>query len=382
MVWHVFMVITVGIVLPIMYFVLKHYGTPEGDRLFGITIGVEHMKEETVQKIQKTYIKEMNGCALGSLAVMIAMLFIRYESLFYLVLMFLLFGIIFVFEVPFMKASSAVKLKKLEMGWNGAEPKGSSIHVEYAKRKQAYLKKGWLVGGLATLILAILIVTDYVLPIEMRLVLIVASICYLTFLLCWSFYIAYQAYQVPVAPAEEGREQDDDDYWMYGMFYYNKKDSHFLVEKRVGIGTTVNMARPAAKVSAVLLAIIMLFIPFSSIWLVADEFTPVSLTIDTKEIKSKQFEGTYTIPVSEIETVEVLNTLPDHDKLVGTALDNLYRGSFRFDGYDKCKVCLDPRNGYFLAVTMKDGKVYLLGDKTDKGTKAVYDKLLLLTNHL
>lgn len=40
--------------------------------------------------------------------------------------------------------------------------------------------------------------------------------------------------------------ENDDAYWKLGMFYYNKSDPAIFVSKRIGIGYTLNHARPAA----------------------------------------------------------------------------------------------------------------------------------------
>ncbi len=45
--------------------------------------------------------------------------------------------------------------------------------------------------------------------------------------------------------------RDDDRYWLGGMIYYNPDDPAFLVEKRMGIGWTVNFGHPAGKLCAV-----------------------------------------------------------------------------------------------------------------------------------
>jgi uncharacterized membrane protein len=37
---------------------------------------------------------------------------------------------------------------------------------------------------------------------------------------------------------------DDDRNWKLGVFYYNSDDPRVLVRKRMGIGRTLNMARP------------------------------------------------------------------------------------------------------------------------------------------
>ncbi|RIU88797.1 DUF1648 domain-containing protein [Oceanobacillus picturae] len=51
-------------------------------------------------------------------------------------------------------------------------------------------------------------------------------------------------------------DRDDDRYWKLGQFYFNKNDPALFLEKRFGIGWTVNMARPLAWI--MLLGIILL----------------------------------------------------------------------------------------------------------------------------
>jgi len=51
--------------------------------------------------------------------------------------------------------------------------------------------------------------------------------------------------------------KDDDNNWILGMFYYNKKDPSFMIEKRVGLGYTINFAN---KFGVLFLVIIILFI--------------------------------------------------------------------------------------------------------------------------
>ena len=43
-------------------------------------------------------------------------------------------------------------------------------------------------------------------------------------------------------------EVDDDKYWKLGHFYYNPNDPSFFIEKRIGIGWTLNFGRPLAVV--------------------------------------------------------------------------------------------------------------------------------------
>lgn len=51
---------------------------------------------------------------------------------------------------------------------------------------------------------------------------------------------------------------DDDTKWIFGLFYFNRSDPSIFIEKRVGIGYTINMARPSAWI--ILLALIVISI--------------------------------------------------------------------------------------------------------------------------
>ena len=50
---------------------------------------------------------------------------------------------------------------------------------------------------------------------------------------------------------------DDDRFWKWGMFYFNPSDPSFFVEKRFGIGWTLNFGKP---VSIILVAALIVFI--------------------------------------------------------------------------------------------------------------------------
>ncbi|WLD91707.1 DUF1648 domain-containing protein [Alkalihalobacillus sp. AL-G] len=55
--------------------------------------------------------------------------------------------------------------------------------------------------------------------------------------------------------------RDDDEHWKLGQFYYNKKDPSLFLEKRFGIGWTVNFARPAAWMIFILIILLAVGIP-------------------------------------------------------------------------------------------------------------------------
>jgi uncharacterized membrane protein len=66
----------------------------------------------------------------------------------------------------------------------------------------------------------------------------------ITLLLTVLIFVVYFRFVRVKKPS--GAILDDDAKWVLGMFYYNPSDPSVFVEKRVGIGYTVNFARPAA----------------------------------------------------------------------------------------------------------------------------------------
>ena len=65
-------------------------------------------------------------------------------------------------------------------------------------------------------------------------------------------------------PATGINNIDDDSYWKLGMIYYNPNDPSLFVQKRMGIGWTVNLGRPAGIAILVALIVIPLIIKLIS----------------------------------------------------------------------------------------------------------------------
>ncbi|GCE25568.1 membrane protein [Dictyobacter alpinus] len=88
------------------------------------------------------------------------------------------------------------------------------------------------------------------------LLVIIGTLVYLTRTIIQRNQHQYQAQNNPKFVA-----RDDDRYWIGGMFYYNPDDPALWIDKRIGIGWTVNMANPWGKtfiiaIIAIILAIV------------------------------------------------------------------------------------------------------------------------------
>lgn len=198
-------------------------------------------------------------------------------------------------------------------------------------------------------------------------------------LLCAAFFRYYtliRKNQKKLLEQAEAPLVDDDENWIWGMFYYNPNDRHFMVNKRVGVGTTCNMATTGGKVFTGIGLMAMLLSVVLCAALIGDEFTPVDLQIHEKQLEAIHRKIEYTVDIEKIETLELLTEgLPEASKMYGTGMDNVYKGVFSIKGYKDCKVCLAPQNQVFILMILEDGTRYLVSDKTDEETRAVYEQL-------
>jgi len=170
-------------------------------------------------------------------------------------------------------------------------------------------------------------------------------------------------------------DSDDDRYWICGLLYNNPKDKHTMVSQRVGMGTTVNIATKAGKVWWAVTVIVMLSLPVLLGWLIFEEFTPISLSINEDELHANHLKLEYEFPIAEIENLELVDDLPKLTKVVGSAMDTLAKGSFRIKGTgEKCILFLNPENEKFLRFDV-DGQTYYMSGLTDEETMEIYEVL-------
>lgn len=174
--------------------------------------------------------------------------------------------------------------------------------------------------------------------------------------------------------------KDEDDLWIGGMFYYNPNDSRNMVNDRVGINTSFNMARPLGKICLSLVLVLLLVLPFSG--LIMDGFTeklgakPLSLELSESELISARGGKESAIPLAEIEGVELREELPE--KLIrtfGTGLENLLEGKFSSDELGAMNLRLDPNCPPFLLVRTTSGQIYLLGARDSEQIRSIFQQL-------
>lgn len=170
-------------------------------------------------------------------------------------------------------------------------------------------------------------------------------------------------------------DPDDDRYWVWGMLYNNPYDKRTMVDKRFGVGTTVNMATKTGKVMIGITIASLVWIPFMCIWMIMEEFTPIHLKVDDNTVICEHLKTDYEIPVSEIKEIEMLDELPEHrSKVSGTATDQFEKGKFSNRELGKYYTFAYCENQVFIKL-VTDDKIYIVSGSDDAETTEVFEEL-------
>lgn len=170
-------------------------------------------------------------------------------------------------------------------------------------------------------------------------------------------------------------EIEDDNHWIWGMFYYNTKDKHSMINKRVGLGTTVNLATPLGKGVVILGIVSILSIPALSIWLILDEFSPIRLEVAEGSVVATHVTEKYRVPLEEVKEAKLLTELPKIGRNYGTSMDTVKKGNYRLrEESISCEVLLNPQNTMFIRLETED-EIYLFSGFDDAETRQVYEEM-------
>ncbi len=166
---------------------------------------------------------------------------------------------------------------------------------------------------------------------------------------------------------------DEDDRWIGGLLYYNPDDSRVIVNARIGINTTVNVARTSGKIIMGLVALLILGLPALGVAIDRIGTQEIAIQIEESSVVAKAGGTTYTVAVEDIDEITLLETLPDNlRRIVGTGTDTLLKGSFTSEQTGKATVLLDPTTGPFLLIRTGGGDCYLFGTRDPAETEALF----------
>ena len=163
------------------------------------------------------------------------------------------------------------------------------------------------------------------------------------------------------ADSGRGYYVDEDDKWIWGMLYYNPNDARLMVNDRVGINTTVNLARRSGQIIMGLVLVVLLALPLVGVWMIGMERAPVELALTETELVGSHYGGRWSVGLADIAEAEVVDTLPRMTRTAGTGLETACTGQFSSSEWGRVTLCIDPRTGPWLLVKSESGNLFLFG---------------------
>lgn len=171
-----------------------------------------------------------------------------------------------------------------------------------------------------------------------------------------------------------GEYVDEDDKWLWGLFYYDPDDGRLIVNNRIGGNTTVNLARRSGQVLMGLTAALLLLLPLVGAWILQAERTPVSVVVEGQSLVAQHMGTRYEVALTDIEKLTLLTEKPAISRIAGTGLDSVQKGTFGSGDWGTITTCIDPRTGPWLVVETAE-KDYLFGDSAAGRVEELYRQL-------
>lgn len=142
----------------------------------------------------------------------------------------------------------------------------------------------------------------------------------------------------------EGFYVDEDDHWIFGIFYYNPDDAELIVNERVGINTSINLARPAGKAIVVALACSLLCLPVTGAFMAEEFGAPVTLELSEQTIRAHHLLTTYEIDMADVVSVELVDQLPKMTRTFGGASETFLEVTSQVTRTDRSRCAWTPRS--------------------------------------
>ncbi len=255
----------------------------------------------------------------------------------------------------------------------------SDVNVNYARAKKNLWKNFWV--GCSWVHVAYIVVQGYFLleGSKITLSIWVLAILYTVATLIILFWMLRKKAELDKRYENKMDilRQDTDDYYLWGLIYYNPHDRHSMVESRNGIGTDTNLATPVGKGVVILIVAIALHILILCSSTVVEEFTPIRLQVVDGYVVASHTKEEHRIALHSIKEVQLLTERerPKMTRNYGWNTDTLVKGSFRLKEEKRdCEVIGYDYNTLFLRIDTSAG-TYIFSGATDEETKQVYEAI-------
>lgn len=147
---------------------------------------------------------------------------------------------------------------------------------------------------------------------------------------------------------------DEDDLWIWGMFYNNPNDRHLFVNDRTGSGMGVNIGRPAGKAFMAVTAAMLAGLIVVCIALALGFSSPFEASIEDGTLYFQHGMEKYEIALEDVTELDLIYELPSARRIAGTGLPNLVEGRFSVEGYENVRISLNPEQPPYIAVQTED----------------------------
>ena len=167
---------------------------------------------------------------------------------------------------------------------------------------------------------------------------------------------------------------DEDDLWVWGMFYNNPNDRHLFINDRTGSGMGVNIGRPAGKAFMAVTAALLVGLIVVCIALALGFSSPFEADIEGDTLYFSHGMEKYEIALEDVTELELIYELPRARRIAGTGLPNLLEGRFSVEGYENVRISLNPEQPPYIAVETEDmTRIFALN--TPEETEEFYDEI-------
>ena len=172
---------------------------------------------------------------------------------------------------------------------------------------------------------------------------------------CLSTEFAVRRAQERLTAAHRSDEYvDEDDLWVWGMFYNNPNDRHIFINDRTGSGMGVNIGRPAGKAFMAVTAALLVGLIVVCIALALGFSSPFEASIEGDTLYFSHGMEKYEIALEDVTELELIYELPRARRIAGTGLPNLVEGRFSVEGYENVRISLNPEQPPYIAVQTED----------------------------
>ncbi len=171
-------------------------------------------------------------------------------------------------------------------------------------------------------------------------------------------------------------ENDDDDYWIMGMFYYNPSDSRLNVARRNETGGTINMAHPVGKIISVISILLFIFAVCALFWMAKVSETEMMVSISDGQIICHQLRDDYKIAVDDIVELKYGDNLYEMTvaKTAGVGTAKVLKGRYNINGESGCRVFINAKEKSYIKIVTDENTFYINEDSKEE-TIRLYDDI-------